>query len=137
MSVNVRITWDEGAFAQLLEVQTVPEACWRAARKVRDRAKVNITSAGRVDTGAMRNSIVARRLRKGSGVWYEIGSPLKYAIYQHEGVTGPILPRRAKVLRFKPKGSSAYVFTPRSSGFSGVPFLTDALKSLTNSDFAP
>lgn len=137
MSVNVRIQWNEAEFNRILEVQTVPEAVWRAASKVRDRAKANITTAGRVDTGAMRNSIVGRRLRKGSGVWYEVGSDLPYAIYQHEGVQGPILPRRAKVLRFKPSGSSAYIFRPRVSGFSGAPFLADALRSLTNADFTP
>lgn len=135
--MSLRITWNEAEFARILEHQTVPQAVWRAASKVRDRAKMNVTNAGRVDTGAMRNSIVGRRLRRGSGVWYEVGSPLEYAIYQHEGVTGPVLPRRATLLRFKPSGSSTFVFAKQTAGFEGVPFLTDALHSLTVNDFTP
>lgn len=130
-----RITWNTGEFTRILEQQTVPQAVWRAAGKVRDRAKQNITSAGRIDTGAMRNSIVGRRITGRPGVWYEVGSDLEYAIYQHQGVTGPVLPRKARVLRFSPKGSSAVIFRPSTSGFEGVPFLTDALATLTVNDF--
>jgi len=131
------IHWNEAEFARILEVETVPMAVWRGASKVRDRAKANITSAGRVDTGAMRAQLVGRRISGRGGVWYEVGTPVPYAIYQHEGVTGPIVPRRAKVLRFKPSGSSTYVFARSVSGFAGVPFLTDALASLTAGDFMP
>jgi hypothetical protein len=138
VSVNVKIVWNEAEFARILEVETVPQAVWRAAGKVRDRAKANITAADRVDTGAMRAQLVGRRISGGAGgVWYEVGSPVPYAIYQHQGVQGPIYPRRAKVLRFKPSGSSSYVFARSVSGFKGVPFLTDALSSLTVGDFSP
>lgn len=138
MSARVRITWNEAEFRRILDQQTVPQAVWRAAGKVRDRAKQNITRAGRVNTGAMRNSIVGRRMKGGrGGVWYEVGSDLEYAIFQHEGTQGPIVPRRAKVLRFQPGGASAYVFRPRVRGVTGEPFLTDALRSLTINDFTP
>lgn len=133
---RISFTWNDAELRRLLEHQTVPQAVERAAGKVRDRAKMNITRAGRVDTGALRNSIVARRITGRSGVWYEVGSDLPYAIYQHEGVTGPIVPRRAKVLRFKPKGSGAFVFAPSVSGFKGEPYLTQALDSLTINDFS-
>lgn len=136
--MKVKITWNQAEFKRITDVQTVPQAVWRAAGKVRDRAKRNISNAGRVNTGAMRNSIVARRMRGGkSGVWYEVGSNLPYAIFQHEGTQGPIFPRRATVLRFKPKGGSAYVFAKQVRGVTGEPFLTDALKTLTNADFTP
>jgi hypothetical protein len=135
--VNVRFHWNEAEFRRILDQQTVPQAVWRAAGKVRDRAKVNITKAGRVETGAMRNSIVGRRMRGGkAGVWYEVGSDLPYAIFQHEGTKGPIVPRRAKVLRFKGAGGS-YVFPKQVRGVTAAPFLTDALKSLTVNDFTP
>jgi hypothetical protein len=134
---HVRITWNEAEFRRILDQQTVPQAVWRAAGKVRDRAKVNVTRAGRVDTGAMRNSIVGRRMRGGrAGVWYEVGSDLPYAIYQHEGTRSPIVPRRAKVLRFKGQ-SGSYVFPKQVRGVTAAPFLTDALRSLTISDFTP
>lgn len=135
---SVRITWNQAEFSRILDEQTVPQAVWRAAGVVRDRAKVNITTAGRIDTGAMRNDIQARRLRGGrAGVWYEVGGTLPYTIYQHQGVEGPIVPRRAKVLRFKPGGSSTFIFRPQVNGFRGEPFLTDALKTLTLNDFLP
>lgn len=135
---QVRITWNEAEFRRITQEQTVPQAVWRAAGKVRDRTKGNITGAGRIDTGAMRNSIVARRVRAGAqGVWYEVGSDLPYAIYQHEGTQGPIVPRRAKVLRFQPKGSSTFVFPRQVRGVTGVPFLVDAMRSLTLNDFTP
>lgn len=138
MGTSVRITWNDAEFRRILEVQTVPQAVWRAAGKVRDRAKSNITSAGLVDTGALRNSIVGRRMRGGrSGVWYEVGSDLKYSIYQHEGTPTIIRPRRAKLLRFQPSGSSTFVFAKQVRGVPGTPFLTDALRTLTNADFAP
>lgn len=136
MSASVRIKWNDAEFRRITDEQTVPQALWRAAGKVRDRAKKNVTSAGRVDTGKMRSSIVGRRLRKGRGVWYEVGTDVPYAIYQHEGTRTPIVPRRAKVLRFQPAGSSVYVFRPRVRGVKGAPFLTDALKSLTINDFS-
>lgn len=138
MVAQVRFDWNDPAIRKILDETTVPQAVWRAAGRVRDRAKVRITEAGRVDTGAMRNSIVGRRVRAGrKGVWYEVGSNLPYAIYQHEGTRGPIVPRRAKVLRFTPKGGSGYVFARQVRGVTGVPFLTEALRTLTVNDFAP
>lgn len=137
MSTQVRLKWNDAEFARILEQQTVPQAVWRASGKVRDRAKTNITSAGRIDTGAMRNSVVGRRITGiRQGVWYEVGSDLFYAIYQHDGTDGPILPRRAKVLRFQGKNGS-FVFPKQVRGVTGSPFLTDALKTLTINDFTP
>lgn len=137
MPQGYTIRWNAAEFARILEVQTVPQAVWRAAGKVRDRAKMNITKGGRVDTGALRNSIVGRRVTGAGGVWYEVGSPLFYAIYQHEGVVGPVVPRRATLLRFTPKGGSTFVFAKQTSGFAGLPYLTDALATLTVNDFTP
>lgn len=137
MPAHVRMTWNHAEFRRVLEVETVPRAVWRAAGKVRDRAKQNITRAGRIDTGAMRNSLVSRRITGNrTGVWYEVGSDLVYALYQHEGTTGPIRPRRARVLRFKGSNGS-FVFPKEVRGVTAEPFLTDALRSLTINDFIP
>lgn len=137
MASSVTIKIDPEAVSRLLTETVGPAAAGRAAGRVRDRAKVMITQAGRIDTGALRNSIVSRRVESSSKskVWFEVGSSLPYAIYQHNGVKGPIRPKRAKVLRFKPKGSSSYVFAPSVAGFRGVPYLTQPLNELTPADF--
>lgn len=136
MAAVVRMTWNDAEFRRITEVQTVPQAVWRAAGRVRDRAKMNITAAGLVDTGALRAGIVARRMRGGrAGVWYEVGSDLPYSIFQHEGTRSPIVPRRAKVLRFTPSGGGAVVFARQVRGVKATPYLTDALRALTMADF--
>lgn len=134
MATKVRLHIHDAA-VRMTVAQEGEKAVRRAAGRVRDKAKVNITKAGLVDTGAMRQSITSRRLSVSpTGVWYEVGSDLKYALYHHEG-TGPwIYPRRAKVLRFK-GGSGAFVFAPRVRGVKSTPFLTDALRTLQVKDF--
>lgn len=138
--------------ATRVSVQFKPNAAWlarassdsgilgkaaaRGAARAREGAKRILTSEGRVDTGALRQSIRSEKVRQdSSAITYQIGSNLPYAIYQHEGVRGPVRPRRAKVLRFTPKGGGSPVFARQTKGFRGVPFLTDALKALTLDDF--
>jgi len=138
--VSYRITWNEQEFRAISSPNGyVGIAVRRASGKVRDRAKQNITAAGRVDTGKLRQSIrVERATASRPGfVRYQVGSDLLYAIYQEEGTQGPIVPRRARVLRFQPKGSSTFVFRPRVSGVEGIHYLTRALATLRLSDFYP
>lgn len=120
------------------ETGAVGRAVARAAGTVRDGGKRIIAAEGRVNTGALRQSVKSEKLYSNEhGARYRIGSDNVAAMPQHEGVVGPVLPRRAKVLRFKPKGTSTYIFRPRSSGFSGIHFLTRPLNRLTAKDFAP
>lgn len=136
MAVSIRFKFNQAEFARMTESGSIAQATWRAAGKVRDDSKRIITAEGLVNTGKLRASIVARRVRNGrKGVFYEIGSPLKYAIYQHEGTQGPIYPRRAKVLRFKPGGSGTFIFRPKVKGVDAKRFLTRALERLTANDF--
>ena len=136
MAARVRLKWNQAEFRRILQQDEVPRGVARAAGRVRDRSKANLTRAGRVDTGALRNSITVRQASSGAGrVTYQVGSDLRYALPQHQGVKGPVLPRRAKVLRFKPKGSNTFIFRPQTKGFKGVPYLRDALRSLKPSDF--
>lgn len=136
MSVSVQFRWNDPAIKKLTK-DVAEQSVAKAAGLTRDRAKVILHQAGRVDTGALVNSLYSRRLGEVDGGYaYEVGSELPYAIYQHEGVKGPIYPRRAKVLRFKPKGSSEYVFARYTKGFKGVPFLEKARAMLTMADYA-
>jgi len=135
--VQIRFTFNHQEFRRMTETGTIAQATRRAAGKVRDDAKRELTSQGRIDSGKGRQSIVARRVRTGRrGVWYEIGSALDYMFFQHEG-TQAHGPRRAKLLRFKPKGSSVFVFARRVRGVTPSKFLTKALQRLTPGDFHP
>ena len=115
----------EKALAVLIDTHVA-----KTAGAVRDGAKRIIRAEGRINTGAMVQSIESRKVGERT---YEVGSRLNYAIYQHEGVKGPIYPRRAKVLRFKPKGGSGFVFARKVSGFKGIHFLTRALEQVRTS----
>lgn len=130
---GVRIEWDAAGWNRLMG--DLDQGVAKAAGKVRDDAKRIIAAEGRVDTGRMMNTLSSRRVRQTSnGSVYEVGSDLDYAIYQHEGVRGPVRPRRAKVLRFTGRGG-AVVFAPQTAGFSGIKFLTRALEGLRPEDF--
>ncbi len=137
---NVRVTAkvDQGAVAGFLR-DDVARAMQRGAGRCRDYAKANITVAGRVDTGQMRNATIAETaVVDGTQITARVVVEADHAIYQHEGTAndgqGTIVPRRAKVLRFKPRGGT-FVFRPEVSGVKGVPFLTDAMERLTPADF--
>ncbi len=113
----------------------------RAGRKVVDQAKRNLTSGGHVDTGRLRNS----------GTWRleNVGKPsitalvifeTRYATWVEKGNGPPgsfIYPRRATLLRFKPKGSQAFVYARRVRASKPTEFLTKALDALKPGDLAP
>ncbi len=115
--------------------QVLGPSVLRAASRVRDNARGNLTAAGRVDIGHLRRGISAEAVGiRGRQVQARVVSPQAYAKYVHDGTTGPIVPRRARVLRFRPRGGS-YVFAPSVKGIAGTPYLTDALKQLRPGDF--
>lgn len=124
---------DSNAIDRVVEDST-DAALEAAARTTANRARINLSAAGRNNTGRLAQSIQARRA--GPFEW-TVGSFLEYAIYQEEGVRGPIYPKRAKVLRFKPKGASSFVFARYTKGFAGVHYLRDAYNALTEADFQP
>lgn len=130
--IHVEVSPEAGA-----ELETLVDARMLAlAGRVRDSAKAILTQEGRVDTGALRQSIITQLVEKTpSSITYAIGSPLPYAIYQELGVAGPVLPRRAKVLRFKPKGSGQFVYARSTKGFKGAHYLTRALLALGPADW--
>jgi hypothetical protein len=91
-----------------------------------------------VDTGKMRSEINGETSIKGKRIIGRISSPAKYSMWVHEG-RGPVYPKKAQALRFKPKkgrpqgrgargSKGGYVFAKRVGPYPGNPFLTDALK---------
>lgn len=134
--IKVRVKLDQQAFRRMEQTGDIAKAVQRAAGKVRDDARRNITTDGRVDTGRMRQSVASERVTTArQGVFYRVGSALPYAFFQHEG-TRDHGPRRAKVLRFKGRGG-VFVFTPRVKGVTPSKFLTRALRNLTARDYFP
>ncbi len=112
----------------------------KAAGKTRDRAKIGLTQAGRIDTGRARNSIEYEISVAGPIIRATVGSKLEYFKYLHDGTanngTGFIYPRRATRLRFKPRGASGFVYAKRVRGIKGTPVIADAIAKLTEADFS-
>lgn len=134
--MSVSIKWDESAFRELNENGVVGAAVAKAAQRIRNQAVLIISKEGRVNTGKLRQSIHAQKISAtATEVVWEIASRLPYSGYQHEGVQGPIYPRRAKALRFKPKGSGVYIFAKSVKGFEGIYYLKKPLEALTVRDF--
>lgn len=131
MGAYIRL--DHGAIQRLVE-DSSDAALESAATVTANRARINLSNKGRHSTGRLGQSIQAR---KAGPFQWTVGSFLEYAIYQEEGVRGPVYPRRAKVLRFKPKGASQFVFARFTKGFPGAHYLRDAYQSLTEADFRP
>lgn len=63
-----------------------------------------------------------------------VGTPVPYVKYQEFGTRahGPV---RAKMLRFRPKGSAEYVFAKWVRGVQPARFMRKALAALRPSDF--
>ena len=135
VKVNTRVRATE--FRSFVN-DTLATGMQRAAGRVRDRAKANITRAGLVDTNAMRNQIVAETVQvDGLTITARVEGRAPYTLYQHEGTandgTGYIVPRTARALRFRSGGR--VVYAARVKGVKGVPFLRDALEATTTADF--
>lgn len=111
----------------------------KAAGRTRDRAKVNLTRVGRVDTGRLRNSIVYEIQVNGPKISATVGTDVEYAKFIHSGTAnngqGFIYPRRATVLRFRPRGGAGFVYAKKVRGIKGTPFIQDAIDDLTAADF--
>lgn len=136
-----RLQLNDGAVKKLLTGSSgsVYQAARRAGAVTRDRAKLDLTANRLVNTGLLRNSIESTTFVRGKDVVSRVGTDVAYARYVHDGTQGPIVPRRARVLRFKPKGSSTFVFAAKVRGTRETgrysPFLANALKKLKPSDF--
>jgi hypothetical protein len=127
----VRVVVHEAKIAEMMSpAGQVGRAAARAAGRVRDRAKENVS----VDTGLLRNSIVAEPQPSPgpfSVVW-RIGTDLDYGLWQEVG-TGPIFARRAPMLVFKV--GNRWVRTYSTRGVPAQRYLTRAIEATTVADF--
>lgn len=127
---RVRITLDKKAIARLSapdgDIDTFTR---RVAGQARDRARLNLTTDGNVDTGRLRNSVQYQRFPTARRrVNYQVGTNLDYGIYLERG-TRDHGPRTAKVLRFRGK-SGAFVFAKRVKGIRATRWLSRVLGAL-------
>ena len=127
MPDNVRIEWHD-ANIHYVATRTADRAARKAAVSGQNRAR----RLAPKDTGALAASITITKVSDGLKVTYRIGSPLQYARYQEFG-TGPIVPVRSKVLRFKAGGVT--VFAHRTRGVPATHFMARASRMLTIADF--
>lgn len=111
----------------------------RRGLKVESAAKRNLAGANgkpkRIDTGQTRASVNTRMVTWRGLPAARVGSPLRKArlIHGGTGIYGPrrqpIRPKRAKYLRFKPKGSGRVIYARSVKGMAANPFLKDALSA--------
>lgn len=127
---RTRITLDKKAIARLkANGGDIDRFTQHVAGQARDRAKLNLTSDGSVDTGRLRNSVQSQRFPSSSRrINYQVGTKLDYGIYLERG-TRDHGPRTAKVLRFKGK-NGAFVFAKRVKGIRATRWLSRVLSRL-------
>lgn len=130
---NLRVKIDPSRLNPYLH-NTAEMSVKRAATRVAGRAQ----SKAPYRTGRLREAIQPRKApdgKQGLEVTYLVGARgVRYANFQEFG-TGPIFPKRAKFLRFIPKGGTKFVFAKRTRGVPAVHFLRDAYRSLSINDY--
>ena len=138
--VAVTVTLDDQQIREMLTGSTGPvyRAVQRGTGRGRDYAKLNLTVAGLIDTGQLRNQIESGITVRGQDLVGRVTSHARHTMYVHDGTDGPILPRRARALRFTVRGQGVvYAASVRGTKETGryTPFLADALKQLSIGDF--
>lgn len=106
-------------------------AAKRAADITAERARANVIKKGRVNTGAMRDAYV---VEQSGPMEYIVSNEMRYHWWQERGRRG-FSAQPGKFLRFKPKGSSTFVFAKHVGPVAPGRFLEDALAELKPSDF--
>lgn len=131
-----KITVDPAFAARLRAAMADPigRNMMKRGLRVESRAKELIsTSPKRVNSGRLRSSIRAIPIPYMGTFGAAIGTNVYYALWVHDGtgLYGPrhmkITPKRAKYLRFTPKGSSGAIYRRSVKGMKPNPFLRDAL----------
>lgn len=121
-------------YVRLYSSQKIGNNMFLRGLRVETRAKVELsTNPPRVDTGRLRASIATHRIRHGIIPAARVGTNVFYwkYVYYGTGLYGPyhhpITPRQATRLRFRPKGSTKYVYALSVKGMQPNRFLTNAL----------
>jgi phage gpG-like protein len=137
-----QVSWsqrlDPSAITKLLTSpqRGVAQDMLRRGLKVETAAKRNLGGIGgpkRVDTGRLRSSISTQLVTRNGVPAVIVGTNVYYALWVHNGtgVYGPahrlIRPKVARRLKFKPSGSTRFVYARFVVGMKPNPFLKNAL----------
>jgi hypothetical protein len=121
--------------ALLREGGTVRQEVQRRARRVKDAARANARRMMEEPTGRLAGSIrYTTAVRRGDLVTAQVGSDLHYARWVHDGTgvygphRSPIVPRTSRFMKFNSR-LGFVVFTERSVGQPGKPYLAEALSA--------
>lgn len=109
------------------------QALTNGTRSAQQLIKANIVAQGRVRTGRMANSVSINRDGRTSAT---VSVDTRYAIWQEEG-RGWVFPKKAKALRFRPKGSAKFVFAARARPAAGIHMVKKAAQALRARHFFP
>ena len=132
--VEVRLRIDHSTMSAVVGNIT-SKAVQKAGEVSRERYVANLRSDDLVNSGKLVNSITTAPVPRGIlSPAVAIGSPLDYVKYPEFG-TRAHGPRRAKALRFKPKGSSTFVFTKWVRGVRPYGFARRTLDQIRPTDF--
>lgn len=121
VSFDSYVRIDPVALAEMLRSAEGP-----AARALMLKADEVIRTAKElvgIDTRNLHDHIIKRMVYEGDSFAVLVGADVPYAIYHHEGSDAV----EGKLMRFKPKGSSVFIFRTRRRAIPANRFLTDAL----------
>lgn len=107
-----------------------------SVKAVAEDLRNQVSAGAPVESGALAASVYVTPWhgRDATDVRFAVGSRLKYAGWQNSG-TGPIHARPGGLLRFRPKGSSVFIFRKFTRGVPATHFLTKPLKALRATEF--
>jgi hypothetical protein len=135
MGRQVRVRIDDAAIIRIAGVFS-KQAAERAAKTTAQRAARNVIAMGLVNTGALAASFRVRDVTT-------ITLLPKFIVYSTEPTAkypefgrGPIVARPGKMLRFKPKGMSTFVFAKKVGPVQAYGFMKKAKQQLRPSDYA-
>lgn len=130
---DVRLRIDLGQLEATV-APMVDGAVQRAAIAATERARQNVASDGLIHTGKLMNTMRWQPINGGLFPRYAVGSPEEYVKYPEFGTRahGPV---KANVLRFKPKGGQAFVFTTWVRGVRPYGFMRRTLDQMRPTDF--
>lgn len=134
---TVRLKLDRVAI-RTAAIRDSDRSAHHAARITRNRARAAARRRGLIQSGRGIESITYERKGEPSlRTTYHVWPTEWYMRLQEVGYPHRIYPKRARALRFKPKGSSVFIFAAYTRGVPAQHFMREARNAITPEDFVP